>query len=136
MWVTEGTPCRIVAESLHLPNVLVPPPNGSVMNVINLPPDESWKGKVGASDVRAWYASVGAPEISTYSETGRHPYMQKSRTADFAIVQEGEVVLVLDTGEVTLKKGDFIVVRGQNHAWSNRTAKPAVLAVASHDGKR
>ncbi|HEX2828543.1 MAG TPA: cupin domain-containing protein [Burkholderiales bacterium] len=135
MWVTEGTPCRIVAESLHLPNVLVPPPAGSVMNVINLPPDESWKGKVDANDVRAWYTSVGASEISTYSASGKHPYTQKSRTADFVIVQEGEVVLVLDTEEVRLSKGDFIVVRGQNHAWSNRTSSPAVLAVASHDGK-
>jgi uncharacterized cupin superfamily protein len=115
--------------------VLVPPPNGSVMNVVNLPPDESWKGKVGAKEVKAWYESVGAPNVSTHSDSARHPYMQKTRTADFVIVQEGEAVLVLDTQEVTLKKGDFIVVRGQNHAWSNRSAKAAVLATASHDGR-
>ena len=135
MWVTDGTPSKIALESLHLPHVLVPPPNGSVMNVINLPPDESWKGKVGAKEVKAWYESVGAAGASTFSEKAPHPYMQKTRTADFVIVQEGEVVLVLDTQEVKLKKGDFIVVRGQNHAWSNRTHKPAVLAIASHDGK-
>jgi uncharacterized cupin superfamily protein len=135
MWVTDGTPCKIVAESLQLPNVLVPPTHGSVLNVWNVPPDTSWKGKVGASEVKAWFQSVGAPEASTYSESAPHPYMQKTRTADFAIVQEGEVVLVLDTEEVTLKRGDFIVVRGQNHAWSNRSNKPAVLAIASHDGK-
>ena len=135
MWVTDGTPSKIALESLHLPNVLVPPPNGSVLNVINLPPDDSWKGKVGAADVKAWYQWVGAPEISTYSGTAPHPYMQKSRTADFVIVQEGEATLVLDTQEVTLKRGDFIVVRGQNHTWSNRSGKPAVLAVAYHDGK-
>ena len=57
------------------------------------------------------------------------------RTLDFIIVQEGEVVLVLDTQEVTLRKGDFIVQRGTRHAWSNRTDKPAVLAIASHDGR-
>ena len=28
-----------------------------------------------------------------------------------------------------------IIVRGQNHAWSNRSNQPAVLAVSSHDGK-
>jgi quercetin dioxygenase-like cupin family protein len=135
MWVTDGTPSKIVAESLHLPNVLVPPKNGSVLNVWNLPPDESWKGKVGQSDVESWFASVGAPEASTYSGSARHPYMQKTRTMDFAIVQEGEVVLVLDTQEVTLKQGDFVIVRGQNHAWSNRSGKPAILAIAAHDGK-
>ena len=134
MWVTDGTPCKIVAESLHLPNVLIPPPAGSVMNVVNLPPDEAWRAKVGAGQVRAWYESVGAPHASTFTENGRHPYMQKTRTMDFVIVQEGEAVLVLDTQEVTVKQGDFIIVRGQNHAWSNRTSKPAVLAIASHDG--
>jgi uncharacterized cupin superfamily protein len=60
--------------------------------------------------------------------------MQKTRTLDFAIVQEGEIVLVLDTQEVKLKAGDFIVQRGTNHAWSNRSNAPAVLAIASHDG--
>jgi mannose-6-phosphate isomerase-like protein (cupin superfamily) len=134
MWVTDGTPSKIALESLHLPHVLVPPPNGSVLNVVNLPPDAGWKGKVGAKEVKAWYESVGAPNASTYSESAPHPYMQKTRTADFVIVQEGEVVLVLDTQEVQLTKGDFIVVRGQNHAWSNRSSKPAVLAIASHDG--
>ena len=60
--------------------------------------------------------------------------MQKMRTLDFVIVQEGEIVLVLDTQEVVLKAGDFVVQRGTRHAWSNRSAKPAVLAIASHDG--
>ncbi|MES2563417.1 MAG: cupin domain-containing protein [Pseudomonadota bacterium] len=134
MWVTDGTPCKIALESLHLPHVLAPPANGSVLNVVTLPPDESWKGKVSESQVRTFYGSVGASHASTYSDSARHPYMQKMRTADFVIVQDGEVVLVLDTQEVTLKKGDFIVVRGQNHAWSNRTSNSAVLAIASHDG--
>lgn len=135
MWVTDGTPSKIALESLHLPHVLVPPANGSVLNVVALPPDASWKGKVGAKEVKAWFESVGAPEASTYSENARHPYMQKTRTSDFVIVQDGEAVLILDAQEVQVKKGDFIVIRGQNHAWSNRTDKPAVVAIACHDGK-
>jgi mannose-6-phosphate isomerase-like protein (cupin superfamily) len=135
MWVTDGTPSKIALESLHLPNVLIPPPNGSALNVVTLPPDASWKGKVGAKEVKAWYESAGAPQASTYSDKAPHPYMQKTRTMDFVIVQEGEATLVLDTQEVVVKKGDFIIVRGQNHAWSNKTSKPATLAIASHDGK-
>jgi uncharacterized cupin superfamily protein len=135
MWVTDGTPAKIALESLHLPNVLIPPRNGSVLNVVTLPPDDTWKGKVGAKEVKAWYESVGAAEASTYSDKAPHPYMQKTRTMDFVIVQDGEAVLVLDTQEVPVKKGEFIVVRGQNHAWANRTSKPVTLAIASHDGK-
>jgi uncharacterized cupin superfamily protein len=134
MWVTDGTPARIVLESLQLPHVLVPPPGGSVLNVFTFPPDAAWKGKVGASEVQAYFRSVGAPGASTWSAQAPHPYMQKTHTIDFAIVQEGEAVLVLDTQEVKLNTGDFVVVRGANHAWSNRSGKPAVVAIAAHDG--
>jgi hypothetical protein len=43
-------------------------------------------------------------------------------------------MLVLDTQEVSVKSGDFVIIRGSNHAWSNRSSKPAVVAVATHDG--
>jgi quercetin dioxygenase-like cupin family protein len=47
---------------------------------------------------------------------------------------EGEIVLVLDTQEVQLKTGEIVVQRGTNHAWSNRSNRPAVVAIASRDG--
>ncbi|HEV7394578.1 MAG TPA: cupin domain-containing protein [Burkholderiales bacterium] len=55
------------------------------------------------------------------------------RTLDFCFVTEGEIVLVLDTQEVELKAGDTVVQRGTRHAWSNRSNRPAVVAIASHD---
>ena len=135
MWVVDSCPAKIVYETLHLPNVLIPPASGSVMNVFTFPPDEAWKGKVGEREVKAYFNSVGASRASTYSADARHPYMQKTRTLDLCIVLEGEIVLVLDTGEVTLRQGEFIINRGVNHAWSNRSGKPAVVSIASHDGK-
>jgi uncharacterized cupin superfamily protein len=60
--------------------------------------------------------------------------MQKTETLDFCFVLDGEIVLVLDTGETALKRGDMAVIRGSNHAWSNRSSAPAVLAISSHDG--
>jgi uncharacterized cupin superfamily protein len=50
-------------------------------------------------------------------------------------VLEGEIVLVLDTQEVKLKAGEIVVQRGTHHAWSNRSSRPAVVAIASHDGR-
>ena len=135
MWVTDGTPAKIVLETLHLPHAIEPPANGSVLNVVTFPPDAAWQGKVGASEVAAFFKSMGSPKASTYSPQSPHPYMQKTRTLEFGIVLEGELTLVLDTQEVTVKKGDFIVQRGTNHAWSNRTSEPAVIAIATHDGK-
>jgi uncharacterized cupin superfamily protein len=60
--------------------------------------------------------------------------MQKTGTLDFGIVLQGEIVLVLDTQEVALRAGDVVVQRGTNHAWSNRSNNPAIVAIASHDG--
>ena len=35
---------------------------------------------------------------------------------------------MMDGGEVLLTTGDVLVQRGTNHAWSNRTNEPAVVA--------
>jgi hypothetical protein len=34
-----------------------------------------------------------------------------------------------------MKQGEFVINRGTNHAWSNRSGRPAVVAIASHDAK-
>ncbi|MPZ45010.1 MAG: hypothetical protein GEV05_16745 [Betaproteobacteria bacterium] len=135
MWVVKDFPAKLVCETLHLPNVLIPPPKGSVLNVFTFPPDDGWQGKVGEREVRAYFEAVGAPHACTYSADAPHPYMQKTRTLDICIVLEGQIVLVLDKEEVLLEQGQFVINRGVNHAWSNRSAKPAVVSVASHDGK-
>lgn len=135
MWVIDGTPAPIVPETLHLPHTIVPPPGGAVLNVLTLPPDASWRDRVGEAEVAAWFASIGAPEASTFAPDAAHPYRQRTRTVDFAIVLDGEATLVLDTQEVTVRRGEIAVVRGGDHAWSNRTTSPAVVAIASHDAR-
>jgi mannose-6-phosphate isomerase-like protein (cupin superfamily) len=59
---------------------------------------------------------------------GKRTVMHRTQTLDYAVVIEGEVVLVLDDSEVTLKKSDMVVQRGTNHAWENRSDKLARLA--------
>ncbi len=135
MWVTDSTPAKIVYETLQLPHVIQPPPRGSVFNVFTFPPDASWKGNVGQREVEAYFKSVGAHGASTYAPDAPHPYMQKMQTLDFCVVIEGEIVLVLDTQETVLRPGDVVIQRGTNHAWSNRSGKPAVVSIASHDAR-
>ncbi len=137
IWVTDRTPARIqgVRETLDAPHTLEPPPGGSVCRVITFPPDSTWRGKIGAKEVREYFEAMGSPGASTYSPNAPHPYMQKTETLDFALIIEGEITLVLDTEEVQLKAGDTVVQRGTNHAWSNRSGKPCVVAFTSHEGK-
>lgn len=48
--------------------------------------------------------------------------MHRTVSLDYGVVLEGEVELVLDSGETRLlKKGDVAVQRGTNHAWRNVT---------------
>jgi hypothetical protein len=131
LWVIDSTPARIVYETLHLPRSLTPPKRGSLCRVEIIPPDSAWKGRVGAAEVAAYFRAAGSPAASV---SGPHPYMQKTETLDFCFVLDGEVVLVTDTGEAALKRGDMVVQRGTSHAWSNRSAAPATVAIASHDG--
>lgn len=135
LWVTDSTPAKLVLETVHLPHTIEPPPSGSVCRVVTFPPDDVWRGKVGATEVRAFFQAMGSPGASTYSPQAPHPYMQKTRSLDFCLVLEGEIALVLDTQEVDLKAGDVVIQRGTNHAWSNRSNQPAVIAICSHDGK-
>jgi mannose-6-phosphate isomerase-like protein (cupin superfamily) len=135
LWVTDSHPAKIVFETAHLPHTIEPPPGGSVCRVVTFPPDAGWKGKVGAAQVQSFFRDMGSPGASTYSPLAPHPYMQKTRALEFCVVLEGEAVLVLDTQEVPVKTGDIVVQRGTNHAWSNRSAAPVRIAIASHDGR-
>lgn len=57
--------------------------------------------------------------------------MHRTVSLDYGVVLEGEVELVLDSGETRLlKRGDVAVQRGTNHAWRNVT--PDVIS----DGER
>jgi hypothetical protein len=136
MWVTDSTPAPIksVIETLNLPHTIEPPKAGSLCRYLQIPPDAEWKGKVGSKEVQAYFASMGSPGASTYTNSAPHPYMQKTRTLDFALILEGEVTLVLDLEEVHLSTGDTVVLRGANHAWSNRSDQPCLIAMSMHDG--
>ena len=59
---------------------------------------------------------------------GKRTVMHRTKTLDYVVVIEGELVLLLDDTELTLKQGDVVVQRGTNHAWENRSEKKARMA--------
>jgi mannose-6-phosphate isomerase-like protein (cupin superfamily) len=60
-------------------------------------------------------------ELYPPSQGGSRTVMHRTKTLDYAIVIEGEVVLVLDDGETVLGPGAVVVQRGTDHAWENRS---------------
>jgi uncharacterized cupin superfamily protein len=67
-------------------------------------------------------------EIYPPQQGGKRTVMHRTKTLDYVVVIEGEVVLVLDDSELALNKGDVVVQRGTDHAWENRSDKVARMA--------
>jgi len=66
---------------------------------------------------------------------GKRTPMHRTQTLDYVVVIEGELVLLLDDSEVTLRQGDVVVQRGTNHAWENRSSKIARAAFLHIDAR-
>jgi mannose-6-phosphate isomerase-like protein (cupin superfamily) len=66
---------------------------------------------------------------------GKRTVMHRTRTLDYVVVIEGELVLILDDSEVVLKSGNVVVQRGTDHAWENRSDKVARAAFFHIDAR-
>lgn len=116
VWSTGAAPERLGAAPAREPTSMAerigPPVGGSVIRVIEMAP-------LGRSGVRS--------------------PMHRTRSIDYGIVIEGEVMLILSDSEVVLGPGDVVIQRGTDHAWENRSRKSAkvafVLIDAEFDGE-
>ncbi|KAI3390929.1 hypothetical protein diail_8344 [Diaporthe ilicicola] len=53
---------------------------------------------------------------------GGESMMHRTQSLDYGVVLEGEIELILDSGETrTLKKSDVAIQRGTNHLWKNKS---------------
>ena len=97
-------------------------PAGTIFRIVEFPPDEIWM----AGDVEDGFKEMGSG--SAHDDTSDTPGMHETQTTDYAIVMEGEIWAVMETGETMLRAGDVLVQRGTNHAWSNRSNKLSIVA--------
>ena len=89
-----------------------PTPEGVPIEMLESLAAEAFK-KIGAEHERV--------------DTTRHPTMHKTKTIDYIILLDGDVTLLLDEDEVSLKPFDVVVQRGTNHAWINNGTEPALI---------
>jgi len=121
------------------------------------PQHHAMRGRsVGADFVEIWSAPAAVPLLTAAQQTepnereftimpaaghllriidlyplrdgGQRTPMHRTKTLDYVVVIEGEIVLLLDDSEVTLRKSDVVVQRGTNHAWENRSDRLARAA--------
>jgi len=138
IWRTCDTPATIgaaAAEPTLGPRRQMPQRNGTVLRINHYPPEPEAVRRMSAADARKAFAALGNETASTFGKGGRHPLMHRTETIDYAIVLAGEITMLLDDSEVTLKAGDVVVQCGTNHAWSNRSDAPCIIAFVLIDGK-
>jgi len=139
LWTTAAmpVPVRGLADPVTPEMRLEPPPNGSNFRIVEFAPERSYIGDIDAEQARAAFAAMGgAAHALAEGEKSLHPFMHRTKTVDYGIVLSGEIYLVLDDGEALLRAGDVCIQRGTNHAWSNRSEAPCLVAFVLLDGDR
>lgn len=138
VWNTRDTPAPIDRASGEPPESgiqLAPPKNGTRIRVLDIPPEDDSIGTLTPEQAKAHFAEVGAAAASSHSGSGsRHAYMHRTETVDYGIVLEGEITLILDEGETTVRAGDIVIQRGTNHGWANRSGRNCRIAFILIDG--
>jgi quercetin dioxygenase-like cupin family protein len=74
-------------------------------------------------------------EFAPASDGGRRSPMHRTGTIDYGVVIEGEIVLILSDSEVVLEAGDVVIQRATDHAWENRSGKPAKMVFVLLDAE-
>ena len=127
VWATGATP-PVIDNGADLtigPLTLPPPHNGTRIRIVDIPPDSDELLSGEAARMSEHFSAIGDASASTAKAGSPHPLMHRTETIDYGMVLEGNLTLVLDDSEVELSPGTVVVQRGTNHAWANRSGKPA-----------
>ena len=137
LWRTTESPAPVDNGPDPTPGPLRLPPSGggTVFRIVDIPPDTAESLRRGAEQMKQAFAEIGDADASTVQTDSPHPLMHRTQSVDYGIVLEGEIVLVLDQGEVALKPGDVVVQRGTNHGWANRSQRVCRMAFILVDGQ-
>jgi mannose-6-phosphate isomerase-like protein (cupin superfamily) len=104
-------------------------PAGVDFIVCEFPPFSEQQKIPSSERASAWLGNNMLPS-NTRTDASLHAGMHQHDSTDYITMISGEITLILEEGEVTLRAGDTIVQRGTMHAWENRGSVPAVLSSA------
>lgn len=109
---------------------VIPTGSGISFIIMHIPPEAEVEAMTPeerqAATVPVARTFPGALEL----DTDKGHFMHGTDTMDWLILLSGELTLVVDGEERTLKPFDTVVQGGCNHGWINRGSVPAVIASA------
>jgi hypothetical protein len=112
-----------------------PPPGGMLCRALEIPPDPPDRAS-HIEAVKRLHAQAKQKHQPTEADLARHPSMHRTDTLDCFTCVIGEIYLITDVDEVLMRPGDTVVIRGTNHARSNRSDKPSLLIGCMIDAAR
>ncbi|MGI8680408.1 MAG: cupin domain-containing protein [Jatrophihabitans sp.] len=129
LWGTKETPVDNSIEGDRSLDVTTrePFPGGMLCRNLEIPPEPK-----DPDEHRKVFAElnkeIGQKIEPSAEDSQRHPTMHRTNTLDCITCVIGEVYLITDVDEVLMRPGDTVIIRGTNHAWSNRSDAPCLLS--------
>jgi mannose-6-phosphate isomerase-like protein (cupin superfamily) len=136
IWATDSSPAdnRGGDDAALRPLKLAPPQSGSLFWICKIAPmSQAPSARDSEKAAARNLERLGGGDVIRAS--ANRPDMHATKTVDYAVVLSGEITLLLDEGEVTLKPFDTVVQRGTSHTWENRGTEPALIAFVLLDAK-
>ena len=128
LWSAAEVPVdnSITADRGNATKEREPPPGGLLYRALEIAPDTADKTR-HIEALKKLNVEVKQQHEPSATDLARHPSMHRTDTLDCITCVIGEIYMVTDVDEVLMKPGDTVIIRGTNHAWSNRSGKPALL---------
>jgi quercetin dioxygenase-like cupin family protein len=128
LWGTHETPADNSVDGDRSLDVKTREPfaDGMLFRALEIPPDPK-DTEEHLRVIAELNVQVGQKIEATADDNARHPTMHRTDTLDCITCVIGEIYLVTDVDEVLMRPGDTVVIRGTNHAWSNRSDAPCLL---------
>ena len=136
LWATTAFPPNNATDEDISAEVVTrePAPHGLIFRALEIAPDDPDPQR-HRQVLAELDSAVGQRVIPSEADSARHPNMHRTGTLDFTTCVLGEIYLVTDVDEMRMTPGDTVIIRGTNHAWSNRSDKPCLLMVAMVDAQ-
>jgi mannose-6-phosphate isomerase-like protein (cupin superfamily) len=122
IWGRDRPPTIPDQNALIGPATFFPPPGGyRVYMLVNDPnqPDD-------VDPQRAAEADALLTDVAAHLDP-KDPRMHGTPSVDFILILSGEVILELENGEKTLRRGDVVVQNGTRHKWRYAGDEPCVM---------
>jgi len=136
LWATSHFPPHNASDGDISADVITrePLPGGLIFRALEIAPDHE-DAELHRRVLADLSSVVGQRVQPSDADLARHPNMHRTRTLDFTTCVRGQIYLVTDMDEVLMTPGDTAVLRGGNHAWSNRSDEPCLLVVTLVDAE-